>query len=202
MTRRAPDGEFVGPWYAWWPRDPLPALPPPPGFAAAPADDDRVLAALAGIGVEEVAAWRRVGNQPYLARMAGEPVGYGWSAGRRLEIGELGLAHALPPGERYLWGFATAERWRGRGVYPLLLQAILCRERMAGARFWIGHARDNAASARGILRAGFRHVGDVYRLPTEHLALVPVGPIERARVGAALLGAVLCGDGGGSQPAE
>ncbi len=195
--RRDPD-DFLGPWYTWWPGDPLPALPPLPAFAAAPSDDDRALAALAGVGVEEVAARRRAGNRPYLARLGGEPVACGWSAGGAVEIGEIGLAFTLPPGERYLWGFATAEHRRGRGVYPRLLQAILRREGPGGARYWIGHAPENGASGRGILKAGFRRAGDVYRLPAGDLALVPVGPVERARAGAALLGAELhdTGDGG------
>src|SRR5436190_4002885 len=54
----SPAGDFVGPWYAWWPGDPLPALPPLPGLSAAPADDDRALTALARLGVEEVALSR------------------------------------------------------------------------------------------------------------------------------------------------
>ena len=190
-ARRGPGGDFVGPWYAWWPGDPLPALPRLPGFAAAPADDDRALAALAGLAVEELAARRRAGHRPYLARLDGEPVAHGWSSGGVVEIGELGLAFTLPPGERYLWGFATAERWRGRGLYPRLLQAILRLEGLTGVRYWIGHTPENAASARGILKAGFHQVGDVYRLPGGRFALVPTGPLERARPGAALLGAEL-----------
>ena len=197
-ARRGPGGDFVGPWYAWWPGDPLPALPPLPGFAAAPADDDRALAALAGVGVEEVAKRRRAGHRPYVAHLGGEPVAHGWSTGGAVEIGELGLAFTLPPGERYLWGFATEERWRGRGLYPRLLQAILRHEGLDDVRYWIGHTPENAASARGILKAGFRRVGDVYRQPGGRFLLVPTGPLERARLGAALLGAELHdgGDGG------
>src|SRR5205823_5619043 len=99
----SPGGDFVGPWYAWWPGDPLPALPPLPGFSAAPADDDRAFAALA-----------RLGHEP-----------------------------------------------------------------------------NTTASARGILKAGLGRVGDVYLRPAGRLELVPVGPIERARAGAAVLGAAL-----------
>jgi len=184
-------GLFVGPWYSWWPGDALPALPHLPGFTAVPADDDLALARFASLPVEEVAARREAGNRLYLARMAGEEVASGWSAWKRIEIGELGLSSALPADERYLWGFTTAEHWRGRGLYPRLLQAILRHEGAGGARFWIGHTPENRASARGILKAGFSRVGDVYRLPGGGLALVPTGPLERARTGAALLGAAL-----------
>jgi hypothetical protein len=170
---------------------PAPPLPPLPGFSAAPADDELALAVLARLGVAEVAARRRAGNRPYVARLGGEPVAHGWSTGGAVEIGELGLALALPPGERYLWGFETAGRWRGRGIYPRLLQAILRHKAPGGARYWIGHEPHNTASARGILKAGFRRVGDVYLGPAGRLELVPVGPIERARAGAAALGGAL-----------
>lgn len=195
VARRGPGGDFVGPWYAWWPGDRLPPLPPLPGFTAAPADDDRTLAALARTGVAELGRLRRAGNRPYLARLHGEPVAHGWATSSTVEIGELGLAFTLPPGERYLWGFATAERWRGHGLYPRLLQAIMRHEGLEAARYWIGHEPSNEASARGILKAGFRRVGDVYRRPTGGFVLVPVGLDERARVGAALLGAALHGAG-------
>lgn len=194
-----PGGDFVGPWYAWWPGDPLPALPPLPGLVVAPADDDPALAALARIGVEDVATIRRAGNQPYLACLAGEPVACGWSTGSAVEIGEIGLAFTLPPGERYLWGFATTPQRRGRGIYPRLLQAILRHEAATTARYWIGHTPENQASARGILKAGFHRVGNVYRLATGRFVLVPSGPIDRARVGAKLLGAELYGDSDGSR---
>jgi GNAT superfamily N-acetyltransferase len=185
-------GDFVGPWYVRWPGDPLPALPSLPGFVAAPAEDDRTLAVLAGIDLAEVAARRRAGNQPYLARLDGEPVALGWSTGTVVEIGELALAFTLPPGNRYLWGFETAPAWRGRGLYPRLLQAIL---RAEGDEIcaWIGHEPDNTASSRGIIKAGFRCVGHVFRTPAGTVLVTPTGPLERARAGAALLGATLLG---------
>jgi GNAT superfamily N-acetyltransferase len=187
-----PPGDFVGPWYVRWPGDPLPALPPLPGFVAAPAEDDRILAALAGIDLVEVASRRRAGNQPYLVRLNGEPVALGWSTGTTIDIGELGLTASLPPGNRYLWGFETTPTWRGRGLYPRLLQAIL---RAEGDEIcdWIGHEPDNVASSRGIIKAGFRCVGHVFRTPAGTFVVTPTGPLERARAGAALLGATLLG---------
>src|SRR5215217_893031 len=98
MTAQAPRdpvGEFVGPWYGWWQGDALPELPPLPGFAAGPADDDPALAALNDIDVGEVVAWRAAGHRPYLARVAGEVVACGWSTWDRVEIGEIGLAFTL-----------------------------------------------------------------------------------------------------------
>jgi GNAT superfamily N-acetyltransferase len=192
MTAQAPRdsvGAFVGPWYGWWQGDALPELPPLPGFVAGPADDDRALVVLTGCDVAEVVGWRAAGQRSYLARVAGEAVGCGWSTWDKVKIGEIGLAFTLPPGDRYLWGFVTAERWRGQGIYPLLLQAILRHEGAEQCRYRIGHTPDNASSARGILKAGFGRVGDVYRRPDGRFVLDPAGPIERARAGAALLGA-------------
>ena len=181
-------GEFVGPWYSWWPGDMLPDFTPVPGFAAAPEPNDRTLVALSGGTPSELAAWRRDGNQPYGARIAGEIVACGWSASRTLAIGELDLVRPLAPGERYLWGFATADQWRGRGLYPRLLAAIV-RNEGGGNRYWIGHKPGNVASGRGILKAGFGRVGDIYRQPTGEFALMPACTPERARIGAAILGA-------------
>lgn len=188
----AAPGDFVGPWYAHWPDDPLPPLSPLPGFTTAPATDDRALAALAEIDLAEVATRRAAGNMPYLAYLAGQAVACGWSTAGIVEIGELGLTFALPPGNRYLWGFVTAPHYRGRGVYPRLLQAILSAEGSA-TRAWIGHEPHNTASARGILNAGFRCVGDVFRTPAGTFLLTPAGPLDRARAGADLLGATLHG---------
>ena len=64
----------------------------------------------------------------YELALNGRPVGYGWAATRRASIGELGLAFALPRDERYLWDFATLPAYRGLGLYPRLLQAMLRAE--------------------------------------------------------------------------
>jgi GNAT superfamily N-acetyltransferase len=182
-------GEFVGPWYTWWPGDPLPTLPVLPGFAAALLIDDTALATLSALSVAEIAARRANGDRPYLATVAGAGVGWGWSATRHLSIGELGIERALPPTDRYLWAFETLPDWRGRGIYPRLLQAILRHEAGEGARSWIGHDPGNAASARGIAKAGFGRVGAIHRAPDGGYLLVPSGPLDRARIGAPLLGA-------------
>ncbi len=184
-------GEFVGPWYAWWPGDPLPALPALPGFAAAPVTDDAAFATLSGLSAGEIAARRANGDSPYLATVGGAGVGWGWSATRWLAIGELGIARDLPPGDRYLWAFETLPDWCGRGIYPRLLRAILRHEERDRARSWIGHDPGNDASARGILKAGFGRVGAIHRAPGGGYLLVPDGPLDRAQIGAPLLGATV-----------
>mgnify|MGYP001359646024 CR=1 FL=1 len=113
-------------------------------------------------------------------------MGWGWVATREAEISELGLTIALPPGNRYLWDFVTRPAWRGRGIYPSLLQAIVARE--GATRYWIGYDEGNLASARGVARAGFVRVGSVLRAGDGGLAFAPDGPPERARAAARLLG--------------
>jgi GNAT superfamily N-acetyltransferase len=151
-------------FYRWGRRDPRPALPPLPGFSAGVTDDARLVAELAQLDLAEVLARMETGHRPYVAWIAGVPVAYGWSATRQTTIGEVGLRFDIPVGNRYLWDFATLPAWRGQGIYPRLLQAILAHEAEA-ARFWIGHVPANLASARGIVKAGFRRVGVINRVP-------------------------------------
>lgn len=194
--RRAHDerASYVsGGWfYAWWRGDPLPALAPLAHFAAAAVetrDDVFRLAFLGATTAEAVGERRRGGNRAYVATVGREPAGFGWSAARSADIGELGITLKLTSGERYLWDFLTLPAWRGRGIYPHLLQAVIARELGEGVdRFWIGHEAENAASARGILRAGFRPVGELLVLDPGRFVLAPSGPVDRARQGAALLG--------------
>ena len=151
-------------FYRWGRCDPRPALPRLPRFSAGVTDDERLVAALADLDLAEVLARAQTGHRPYVAWIAGVPVAYGWSATHQATIGEVGLRFEVPVANRYLWDFATLPSWRGRGVYPQLLQAILAHE--AGAeQLWIGHVPANLASARGIVKAGFRRVGVINRVP-------------------------------------
>lgn len=176
----------VGSFYTWWRGDPLTPLPPLAGLeVGVPADP--ALATRFGLDPAEVAARLAGGHRIYVARLDGRPVAYGWVATAEATIGELGLRFSLPPANRYLWDFFTGSAWRGLGIYPRLLQAILGREEDA-ERFWVGHDTPNVASRRGILKAGFQEVGQVYRTVGAGLVLVPVGPLDRAVAAARLLG--------------
>jgi hypothetical protein len=86
-----------------------------------------------------------------------------------------------------LWDFQTLPPWRGRGIYPRLLQAIIADD-MEAERFWVGHDLDNISSARGIAKAGFRQVGAVYRTAGGELAMMPSGSIEHATAASAQFG--------------
>jgi hypothetical protein len=190
-----PASDPVGLFHAWWRGDPLPARPPLLGLSIDQTGDVGLIADLAGTDPSPLRMRLAAGHRPWLARLAGTPIAVGWVAGREATIGELGLAFALPPGDRYLWDFLTLPAWRCRGVYTRLLQAIVAAE--PADRFWVGHDRGNVASARGIVRAGFRTVGVVHRLPGGALCLVPAESteltelVERAAVAAALFGVPL-----------
>jgi len=190
-------GPPVGSFYAWWRGDPLVPLPPLPGLTIEVASDPAALVGPEGPGPAEVEARFAAGHRAYLARLDGEPAAYGWVATIQAEVGELGLSFKLPPANRYLWDFYTRPPWRGLGIYPRLLQAILGREADA-ERFWVGHDTPNIPSRRGILKAGFQEVGRVYRTAGGGLVLVGVGSIERATAAARLLGIRLLTDPAGA----
>lgn len=173
----------------WWQADPLPALPALLGLTARPLADDGLLAELNRIDRAEARARRREGHTPYVAALHGTPVAYGWSAARNAAIGELGLRFALPRDERYLWDFATLPAYRGRGIYPRLLQAMVRGER--AARAWIIHAPENQASGAGIARAGFAPVGRLAFQANGAVVLADVRDAVRARWGAGMLGVAL-----------
>jgi RimJ/RimL family protein N-acetyltransferase len=177
----------VGRFYTWWRDDALTPLPDLPGLAIAPADDDQLVGTLAGIDAGEIERRLARGHRPWLARLAGESVGWGWCAAEELSIGELDISCSIPPRNRYLWDFFTVPRWRGHGIYPRLLQTIVASE-PGVERFWLGHDLGNIASARGIAKAGFREVGVLYRCQDGEFALVPCGPLQFAVAASALFG--------------
>ena len=181
-----PADDPVGLIYTWWRGDPLPALRPVSDLRVERVEDADLISAITGIDVATVRERIQQRQWPWLARIAGQPAGWGWVATCQASIGELGITLALPVGNRYLWDFVTLPAWRGRGVYRQLLQMIL-RHELEADRFWVGHDTPNVASRRGILRAGFRPVGAVHRRPTGTLIFVPDGPPDRATAGAALL---------------
>ena len=85
-------------------------------------------------------------------------------------------------------GFQTPPAWRGQGIYPRLLQAILHNEGVDDRRFWIITAPENVASARGIQKAGFQPVAELAFTQAGRAALAAAECSERVRAGASLLG--------------
>jgi GNAT superfamily N-acetyltransferase len=142
----------------WWHGDALPHLATLPDLAVHVETDVTRLADLTDLEPGEVAARLVAGNRPYVATIDGQPAAYGWVATIAATIGELELDFDVPATDRYLWDFVTLRQYRGRGIYPRLLQAIIQAEAPSAGRFWIIHAPENAASGTGIRKAGFTPV--------------------------------------------
>lgn len=172
----------------WWRGDELPALAPKGDFFAGRTDDADLLARLARLEMAEVRRRLDEGHRPYVAWLDGCPVAYGWVATRTAHIGELDLTITLPAEDRYLWDFATLPAWRGRGVYPRLLQSILTAESSGAERFWIIAAPENRASSAGIAKAGFTSIAHLSFQGAGQPGLIPMDDGERAGVAAGLLG--------------
>jgi GNAT superfamily N-acetyltransferase len=179
----------------WWQGDLLPALPKLQHFSTKPTRDIAILAGLIGLPAEAVQTRLQAGHQPYLGYVAETPVAYGWVATQQADIGELGVEFKLPAPHRYLWDFATLPAWRGRGIYPQLLQAIVQAEMNQATYFWIIYAPENRASGSGIRKAGFSAVGLLSLQPSGRAGLTQQGSGWRAGLGAALLGVPLLIDG-------
>jgi GNAT superfamily N-acetyltransferase len=177
----------------WWASDPLLDLTPSSNFHVALAADNAQLATLNQITIAEVEQRRNAGHLPYMGYMGETPVTYGWVATREASIGELNLAFPIEADSRYLWDFATLPDWQGQGLYPRLLQAIVQAER--AERFWIIHAPENRPSGAGMQKAGFQAVGQLSFQRDNSLGLIPFDRLERARIGAALMGVPLIEDG-------
>lgn len=107
------------------------------------------------------------GRQGYAVEVAREFVSYGWVSNVAEILGATGCAFVPPVQDVWLYDFATAPAFRGRGYYPLLLQFIL-RDLQNSARYaWIGTAPGNSTSARSIARAGFTKVAHTRYTPPQ-----------------------------------
>ncbi|GHO88700.1 GNAT family N-acetyltransferase [Dictyobacter formicarum] len=143
----------------WWRGDRLPELAPLPAFSAGLSTDTQLIARITCQSTQMVARRCEAGDRPYLAFIGDTPVAYGWVATRAGGIAELQFKFELPARNGYLYDFLTLPEWRGRGIYPHFLQAIIHQEQDID-RFWIGYVPGNDASGRGISKAGFHEVSD------------------------------------------
>lgn len=99
--------------------------------------------------------WRH-GRVPYVVALDGEVVCYGWATREPEPMDDLGIAFTPPPGDVWLYDFATVPEFRGRRFYPALLRFILSDLKEEDVkRAWIGTEPGNLASQSGIRRAGF-----------------------------------------------
>ncbi|GCF07311.1 GNAT family N-acetyltransferase [Dictyobacter arantiisoli] len=148
------------PFATWWRGDPFPKLSPLLPFSACLSTDKHVIAQLAHLSDQEINTRIQSGNYPYIAFMDETPVAYGWTATHEGRIAELQFSFPIQTKNCYLWDFMTLPEWRGRGIYPRLLQAIIQQEQSVD-RFWIGYEPGNEASMRGITKAGFHVESDL-----------------------------------------
>jgi len=175
-------------------RDPRPVLSALPAFEAAPESRPETMASLHGRPVRDMRRRMERGHVAWVARLDGHVAGWGWIATREAEIGEIGRSFRLPDGDRYLWNFATAPAFRGLGVYPRLLDAMVVARSRYADRFWVACAPENHASAAGIRKAGFRFVARLSFDRSGAPALKPTIEPEAARL-ARLLDLPLSRDG-------
>jgi hypothetical protein len=181
--------ELAGLLWTWWQGDELPALARVNDLMVATTTDYELLADLAETELIEMRARAVSQYRPYVAWVAGTPVAYGWSAAGRSRFGRPVVEFTVPRANRYLLDFATLPAWRGRGIYPHVLQTIIAQESGDVERFWILHQAGNEASRRGIAKAGFQQAAEIQFLEGGGLGVVATGNnIERARAGAAVLG--------------
>lgn len=141
--------------------DPAPRLPPLPGLEITRTCDPGTVGRVQRRSQTEMAARFAAGHRAYVARLQGEIAAWGWVASRTAVIGELGVRFRVPRADRYLWNFVTRPAYRGRGIYPRLLDRIVERESVDAERFWVIHAPENGASGSGIRKAGFMTGGEI-----------------------------------------
>ena len=148
--------------YTFAQSDKLTPVKIPSGLRIEETTDIKMLAMFGSITVEEVTKRLANDNKAFVAYINNFPAAFGWMARDNAKIGELDHEFILPQGNRYLWNFRTLEIFRGLGIYPALLQYILQHGDKDAKRFWIIHAPENKSSLKGILKAGFEHVGKLY----------------------------------------
>ena len=169
-------------------RDPVPSLEPLAGLVVRREEDATRMASLQSRAEDEMTRRFADGHRAYVAWRDDTPAAWGWVATRVAEIGELGSAFSIPPGERYLWNFVTRAAHRGLGIYPRLLDAIVRAESRGASpaeRFWIAYAPENHASGAGIRKAGFVALAELSFDATGRAALqglVPGGGRVASRV--------------------
>lgn len=97
------------------------------------------------------------GEQFWTAQLDDKIIAYCWATGAPVEIGEVRRVVAPRRGEVYLYDAFTFPAYRGQNLYPAILNRILTHSRQQNLqRALIFVLDDNAASIRGVQKAGFR----------------------------------------------
>ncbi len=141
--------------------EPTPRMSPLTGLEVRREQDAEVMAILQGRTESEMASRFAAGHRAYVATIDGMVTAWGWVATSSATIGELKASFVVSSADRYLWNFVTLAAFRGRGIYPRLINAIVAAESVEAERFWIAYAPENRASGTGIAKAGFTLVADL-----------------------------------------
>lgn len=101
---------------------------------------------------------REPAKEGYIAFYGEQVAGYGWITREEFYIDELNYAYPLMEDEFFIYDCFISPQFRGRGIYPAMLQAILRDYYLYKAcrRACIGVASANRGSRRGVSKAGFR----------------------------------------------
>ena len=128
-----------------------------------PASAAELAEAMADLSPAEILKRFETGRRCYAARVDGRLAGYGWVSFDDELIGELNLRLRLLPGEAYIWNCAILPNYRRKQLYSALLLFIVGELKKAQvSRAWIGADLENIPSQRGIARAGFTYVADLF----------------------------------------
>jgi ribosomal protein S18 acetylase RimI-like enzyme len=128
-----------------------------------PASAPELAEVMADLPLAEVLKRFELGRRCYAARVDGRLAAYGWVSFDEELVGELNLRLCLLPGEAYIWNCATLPAFRRNHLYSALLVYIVGELKSAHlSRAWIGADLDNLPSQRGIARAGFTYVADLF----------------------------------------
>jgi CelD/BcsL family acetyltransferase involved in cellulose biosynthesis/L-amino acid N-acyltransferase YncA len=108
--------------------------------------------------VEKLREIIKNGSIPYLAFCGKTLVHIAWLAKEsNVEIPEVESFAQIGAGHAYIYKCNTAESFRGKNIYPAVLQKIIEEVKKQGiTAVYIACAKSNKASLRGILKAGFR----------------------------------------------
>jgi RimJ/RimL family protein N-acetyltransferase len=107
-------------------------------------------------------SWFEDGGRLYALELDGNYVSFGWAkTADRFQVGEIRAIVHLTSNVQWIWSCFTPPEHRGNGYYPALLIGI--RHALPSEQTVIYCVRENRASRRGIMRAGFRDAFSIIR---------------------------------------
>ena len=96
------------------------------------------------------------GEQCFIAIHNAKVISYIWGSRGKVGVEEINMAVQTAPKEMYLYDAFTLEPWRGKNLYPSVLQrALECGRSLGLQRITIFVEARNIPSIRGVNKAGF-----------------------------------------------